>query len=68
VGVRGFDDFIAQFTAMCALLETTEDFRRIAYEFCEDEARTGMRSSFADDDVKAEILADRRVLTDPDGA
>ncbi len=39
----GFEDFIAQYTAMCALLGTTEDFRRIAYEFCEDEARTGVR-------------------------
>ena len=42
-GFAGFDDFIAQYTAMCALLGTTEDFRRIAYEFCEDEARTGVR-------------------------
>lgn len=39
----GFDDFIAQYTAMCALLGTLEDFRRLAYEFCEDEARTGVR-------------------------
>jgi adenosine deaminase len=39
----GFDDFIAQYTAMCALLGTVEDFRRLAYEFCEDEARTGVR-------------------------
>ena len=32
-GFAGFDDFIAQYTSMCALLGTTEDFRRIAYEF-----------------------------------
>jgi adenosine deaminase len=42
-GFAGFDDFISQYTAMCALLGTTEDFRRIAHEFCEDEARTGVR-------------------------
>ena len=42
-GFAGSDDFISQYTAMCALLRTTEDFRRIAYEFCEDEARTGVR-------------------------
>jgi len=39
----GFDDFIAQYTATCALLTEPEDFRRIAYEFCEDEARNGVR-------------------------
>ena len=39
----GFDDFIAQYTAACALLATIDDFRRIAYEFCEDEARAGVR-------------------------
>jgi len=39
----GFDDFIAQYTATCALLAEPEDFRRIAYEFCEDEARNGVR-------------------------
>ena len=39
----GFDDFIAQYTAMCALLGTPEDFRRLAYEFCEDESRNGVR-------------------------
>ena len=39
----GFDDFIAQYTAMCTLLGTPEDFRRIAYEFCEDEARNVVR-------------------------
>ena len=38
-----FDDFIAQYTATCALLTEPEDFRRIAYEFCEDEARNGVR-------------------------
>ena len=32
----GFDDFIAQYTSMCALLSRPEDFRRLAYEFCED--------------------------------
>ena len=37
------DDFIAQYTATCALLTEPEDFRRIAYEFCEDEARNGVR-------------------------
>jgi adenosine deaminase len=42
-GFAGFDDFIAQYTAMCALLRTAEDFRRLAYEFCEDEARNGVR-------------------------
>jgi adenosine deaminase len=40
---EGFDDFIAQYTALCALLGAPEDFRRIAYEFCEDEARHGVR-------------------------
>ena len=39
----GFDDFIGQYTTMCALLTRPEDFRRLAYEFCEDEARTGVR-------------------------
>ena len=39
----GFDDFIAQYTSMCALLSRPEDFRRLAYEFCEDEARNGVR-------------------------
>jgi adenosine deaminase len=39
----GFDDFIGQYTAMCALLGDVEDFRRLAYEFCEDEAGTGVR-------------------------
>ncbi len=38
-----FDDFIVQYTATCALLTELEDFRRIAYEFCEDEARNGVR-------------------------
>ena len=38
-----FDDFIAQYTATCALLTEPEDFRRIAHEFCEDEARNGVR-------------------------
>ncbi len=38
-----FDDFIAQYTAACALLTEPEDFRRIAYEFCEDETRNGVR-------------------------
>ena len=42
-GFTGFDDFIAQYTAMCAVLGRPEDFRRLAYEFCEDEARTGVR-------------------------
>jgi adenosine deaminase len=44
-GFVGFEDFIAQYTAMCALLRTAEDFRRLAYEFCEDEARTGVRNA-----------------------
>jgi adenosine deaminase len=39
----GFDDFITQYAAMCAVLGTVADFRRLAYEFCEDEARTGVR-------------------------
>ncbi|MGH2640593.1 MAG: adenosine deaminase, partial [Actinomycetota bacterium] len=39
----GFDDFIGQYTAACALLGAADDFRRLAYEFCEDEARTGVR-------------------------
>ena len=39
----GFDDFISQYTSTCALLAGQEDFRRIAYEFCEDEARNGVR-------------------------
>jgi adenosine deaminase len=42
-GFTGFEDFIAQYTAMCALLRTVDDFRRLAYEFCEDEVRTGVR-------------------------
>ena len=39
----GFDDFISQYVATCALLAEPEDFRRVAYEFCEDEARNGVR-------------------------
>src|ERR671918_214229 len=42
-GFGGFEDFIAQYTSTCALLRTPDDFRRLAYEFCEDEARTGVR-------------------------
>jgi adenosine deaminase len=42
-GFAGFDDFIAQYTAMCALLAVPDHFRRVAYEFCEDEARNGVR-------------------------
>ncbi|HET9250285.1 MAG TPA: adenosine deaminase [Actinomycetota bacterium] len=38
----GFDDFIDQYTTTCALLSGPEDFRRLAYEFCQDEARTGV--------------------------
>ncbi len=39
----GFDDFISQYVATCALLTELEDFRRVAYEFSEDESRHGVR-------------------------
>ena len=38
-----FLDFLAQYAAACACLSRIDDFRRIAYEFCEDEAREGVR-------------------------
>jgi adenosine deaminase len=36
-------DFIDQYVAMCDLLTRVDDFRRAAYEFCEDLARAGVR-------------------------
>jgi adenosine deaminase len=36
-------DFIGNYLELCQLLTTLEDFRRIAEEFCEDLAATGVR-------------------------
>jgi adenosine deaminase len=36
-------DFIANYLELCRLVTTLEDFRRIAEEFCEDLAATGVR-------------------------
>jgi adenosine deaminase len=36
-------DFIDNYMATCSLFTSLEDFRRIAVEFCEDLARTGVR-------------------------
>ena len=38
-----FDDFIHNYMAAYACLQDPEDFRRVAYEFCEDEAAEGVR-------------------------
>jgi adenosine deaminase len=38
-----FLDFIAQYTAVCALLTSLDDFRRLGYEVCEDLAANGVR-------------------------
>ena len=38
-----FDDFINNYIAAYACLQHESDFRRIAYEFCEDEAAEGAR-------------------------
>ncbi len=38
-----FDDFIDNYMVMLQCLVTADDFRRIAYEFCEDEASQGTR-------------------------
>jgi adenosine deaminase len=40
---RDFRHFIAEWVAGLRSLQRLEDFRRIAYEFCEDEAREGVR-------------------------
>jgi adenosine deaminase len=40
---EGPSDFIANYLATCSLLTSLEDFRRIAIEFCEDLAATGVR-------------------------
>lgn len=40
---RDEHDFIDNYTQACALLTRLEDFRRIAIEFCEDLAATGVR-------------------------
>ena len=39
----GFLDFIDQYVAMCALMTDLDDFRRLAYEVCEDLAENGVR-------------------------
>ena len=39
----GFLDFIDNYIEACALLSTTEDFRRVAEEFCADLAANGVR-------------------------
>ena len=41
----GFADFLHQNTLVRHCLRRPEDFRRIAFEFCEDEARDGTRYS-----------------------
>ena len=38
-----FDDFIHNYMAAYACLQDADDFRRVAYEFCEDEAAEGAR-------------------------
>ena len=38
-----FAHFIRAYTMACECLRRPEDFRRIAYEFCEDEAAQGVR-------------------------
>jgi adenosine deaminase len=38
-----FAHFITTYTIACECLRRPEDFRRIAYEFCEDEAAQGVR-------------------------
>lgn len=40
---EGFLDFIDNYVELCGLLGGPEDFRRIAEEFCEDLAATGVR-------------------------
>jgi adenosine deaminase len=40
---RDFRHFIAEWVAGLRSLQRPEDFRRVAYEFCEDEARQGVR-------------------------
>ena len=40
---RNFVDFIEQYVAMCDLLTRIDDFRRAAYEFCEDLSLAGVR-------------------------
>ena len=39
----GFLDFIDQYVAMCALMHDLDDFRRLAYEVCEDLAANNVR-------------------------
>jgi adenosine deaminase len=39
---RDFDHFIDQYTRACALLASPDDFRRLALEFCQDLARSGV--------------------------
>lgn len=39
----GFLDFIDQYVAMCSLMNDLDDFRRLAYEVCEDLASNGVR-------------------------
>jgi adenosine deaminase len=41
--VAGFGDFFVQNAAVRACIIEVEDFRRVAYEFCEDEAAQGVR-------------------------
>ena len=38
-----FVDFVSQYGFACACLQDAADFRRVAYEFCEDEAASGVR-------------------------
>jgi adenosine deaminase len=40
---EGFLDFIAQYVAMCGLLNAAEDSRRLAYEMTQDLSRNGVR-------------------------
>jgi adenosine deaminase len=40
---HGSVDFIDQYSQLCALLRDVEDFRRLAYEACEDLAANGVR-------------------------
>lgn len=41
--IDDFDDFLANYLQVVALLRHPDDFRRIAFEFCEDAASQGIR-------------------------
>src|SRR5918994_5670764 len=55
--VAGFGDFFVQNAAVRACLIDAEDFRRVAYEFCEDEAAQGVR--YAEDNFTVAAHGER---------